>query len=283
MSRAALAGLLPANQALAQDPEPFPRIIVSGEGVQTLVPDLAVLTLTVVREAMTAREALDANTEAMAARACQAMKDEGIADRDLQTSNFSIEPKIVYPKVRDRNDGTVEPPRIVGYTVRNSLTVRIRDLARRRRHSRHVRIARRQSGRADFIHETRIRQPHSPRRASRQWRRPIAKARLLADTAGVDLGKVIEITESARRPGPVPVRNGARRLCRDGGRAGARGTRRERLHGDGKRDIRHRAVNRAAGLLAAVYRLAHGVKAVLHRTANDSANRPVAAKGHTRK
>ena len=197
---AAFAGLLAANQALAQDPEPFPKIIVSGEGVETVAPDMAVLTLSVVREAETARAALDANTEAMAA-VLQSMKDEGIDDRDLRTSNFSIEPRIIYPKSRS-NGGTNEPPRIVGYTVRNSLTVRIRDLGRVGAIlDTSVSLGVNQGGHISFTNE-------DPSAALAQARvkameAAIAKARLLAETAGVDLGKVIEISESARRPGPV--------------------------------------------------------------------------------
>ena len=111
----------------AADNEPYPRIVVAGQGSVDVAPDMAVLTLTVAREAQTARAALDANSSAMA-EVLAAMQAQGIAERDLQTSNFSIQPKYVYPPRKSSGEG--EPPRIVGYTVRNSLSVRVRDIGK---------------------------------------------------------------------------------------------------------------------------------------------------------
>jgi uncharacterized protein YggE len=67
---------------------------------------MAVISLTVLREAETAREALDANNAAMG-EVLAAMKAEGIAERDLQTGAFSIQPRWVYPE----NNGTARPAR----------------------------------------------------------------------------------------------------------------------------------------------------------------------------
>ena len=89
---AALSSALPARAA----DEPTPRISVSGEGEATAAPDMALINLTVLREADTARAALDANTAAMA-EVLAAMQAAGIAETDLQTSGFSIQPRYVYP------------------------------------------------------------------------------------------------------------------------------------------------------------------------------------------
>src|SRR5690606_21409481 len=62
----ALSAALAPGSVLAQE-QPPPRVIVTGEGEATMVPDMALLALSVMREAATAREALDANSEAMAA------------------------------------------------------------------------------------------------------------------------------------------------------------------------------------------------------------------------
>jgi uncharacterized protein YggE len=129
-----LAGVFAASlfvipaAGLAEDAKtPQPGVIsVSAEGVAAAAPDMAVISLTVLREAETARKALDANNAAMA-EVLAAMQAEGIADRDLQTGAFSIQPRWFYP---NNNNGDSEPPRITGYTVNNTLTVRIRDLAK---------------------------------------------------------------------------------------------------------------------------------------------------------
>ena len=47
-------------------PEPKPRISVTGEGEHAIRPDMALLSFSVMRQADTARQALDANNEAMA-------------------------------------------------------------------------------------------------------------------------------------------------------------------------------------------------------------------------
>jgi uncharacterized protein YggE len=56
------------------------------------------------------------------------MRQQGVEERDLQTSNFSIQPKYIYPS--QKSTGEREPPRIVGYTVRNTVTLRIREISR---------------------------------------------------------------------------------------------------------------------------------------------------------
>ena len=120
---AATALTAAAGHAIAADTDITPQITVSATGTADIAPDMAVIGLTLLREADTAREALDANTEAMA-EVLAAMQAEGIAERDLQTSNFNIQPRYVYPEPKD---GIRPAPRIVGYQVSNSLTVRVRD------------------------------------------------------------------------------------------------------------------------------------------------------------
>ena len=58
-----------------------------------------------------------------------ALKRAGIADRDIQTSNLSLNP--IYQPQRPMPDGTVEPaqPKIIGYQVYNTVNVRQRNLA----------------------------------------------------------------------------------------------------------------------------------------------------------
>ena len=66
-------------------------IIVTGEGTAEMAPDMALIDLGVVKDAKTAREALDANNKAMA-DILAALKEAGIEERDLQTSGFAINP-----------------------------------------------------------------------------------------------------------------------------------------------------------------------------------------------
>jgi uncharacterized protein YggE len=119
-----LAALLIAGDARAADDETR-QLRVTGIGEVLAEPDMATVTLGVVSEAETAAAALKQNSQTVA-DIIAALKAGNIAARDMQTSNFSIQPKYIYP---DRNRNEAGEPRIVGYTVSNTLSVRIRDLA----------------------------------------------------------------------------------------------------------------------------------------------------------
>jgi hypothetical protein len=192
---AAIALLLLPLSASADDP--LPQLRVSGEGESAMAPDMAVMQLTVTREGETARAALDANSAAMA-DVIKAMRRGGVHERDLQTSNFSIQPRYVYPKPRNE-----QPPRVAGYTVRNSLTVRVRDLADLGKLlDQSVSLGVNEGGNVRFTND-------DPAAALAQARAAavkdaLSKAQTLAQAAGVKLGDILEISEQAYNPQPRP-------------------------------------------------------------------------------
>ncbi len=122
-----VAGAIAAAAMMARpagaEEAPRPTLSLTGTGEIFARPDMALISSGVVTEADTARAALDANNEAMAA-VIAAMKEAGIEARDIQTSGFSVQPRMRFPA---NNDGS-EAPSIVGYTVTNAVTVRVRDL-----------------------------------------------------------------------------------------------------------------------------------------------------------
>ena len=135
--------LLPAvASAQTAEAEKPGLVSVTGEGIARLAPDMALVTLSVLRQEKTAREALDANNRAMTEVLAE-MKQSGIETRDLQTSNFSIDPQYFYPKSTDNKP---TEPQIIGYRVSNTLTVARSRPVDARHHSRQIRDARRQPG-----------------------------------------------------------------------------------------------------------------------------------------
>ncbi|MDJ0992262.1 MAG: SIMPL domain-containing protein [Dinoroseobacter sp.] len=107
--------------ALAQAEQTVdPTIVVTGQGSVTAAPDIAALRLGVTTQDQSAAEALAQNSKRM-----QAVMDlfavQGIDARDIQTSDFSVQP--VYE--RDANGARSE---IIGYTVRNLVMVRVQNL-----------------------------------------------------------------------------------------------------------------------------------------------------------
>lgn len=181
----------------AQDKEPSPRIQVSGEGEVHAAPDMAIVDLTVLREADTARDALTANNAAMQ-DVLAAMKEAGIAERDLQTSGVSIRPRYRHPG----KDNNLKEPKITGYTVTNSLTVRVRDLKNAGSVlDKSVTLGVNQGGNLRFVNDDTTSIMKEAR--ERAVADALDKARTLAQAAGVKLGRVIKMSEQTNRPRPV--------------------------------------------------------------------------------
>lgn len=194
------AAAVPAAAQTAPAPtiaEAQPRISVTGEGEKALRPDIALLTFSVMREAPSAREALTANNEAMA-EVIAALKEDGIADRDLQTAGIQINPRYDYP-----NDGKGgQRAELAAYQVTNTLSVRVRDIARTGAIlDKVVSLGVNQGGGISFTNA-------DPSAALAEARRAavadaMEKARTLAQAAGVELGRILEISERADAPEPV--------------------------------------------------------------------------------
>lgn len=123
LSVPAFAQEIPMSSELAR----HGTVSVSGHGEIAAKPDMATVTSGVTSEGSTAREALDANTRDMAALIA-AIKSAGIEPKDIQTSGFSVSPNYIYSDQKDANGYTL-PPKISGYQVTNSVTIRVRDLA----------------------------------------------------------------------------------------------------------------------------------------------------------
>lgn len=121
---AVLLFMVPATlPAMAQEVERA-TLSVTGEGEASAAPDMASFSTGVVAAGKTAEEALAANSKAMTDLVA-AIKAAGIEERDIATDAFSIMPQYSQPPQNSR-----EAPKLTGYEVRNSVTVRIRDLNR---------------------------------------------------------------------------------------------------------------------------------------------------------
>lgn len=174
-------------------------IMVTGEGEVQAAPDMAILDLTVLREAKTAREAMTDNNKAMT-QVLAAMKDAGIEDRDLQTSGVNIQPTYTYPS--DKNG--LKAPKIIGYSVTNGLTVRVRDLNKvGDLLDKSIDLGINQSGGLRFINDDPSKQLTDARKKAME--NALEKAKVLTETAGAKLGRVLEISEYSNSPRPIAM------------------------------------------------------------------------------
>ena len=105
-------------------------IAVSGMGRISAPPNVADISIGVVTQAKTAREALSANNESMDALH-KVLKERGVAAKDIQTTNLSVSPQYSQPPPHNPNNPMREfVPQIVGYNVSNTVQVTARDLAK---------------------------------------------------------------------------------------------------------------------------------------------------------
>jgi len=97
-----------------------PTITVTGEGKVFAKPDIGEISLAVNSEARTVEEA-QRDATAVANRIVAVLKEKGVEEKDIQTTNYSIGPIYDYP------DGT---RRLRSYQVNQNLKVKIRELAK---------------------------------------------------------------------------------------------------------------------------------------------------------
>lgn len=94
-------------------------ITVRGEGTIKVKPDIAYITMGVRTENKDAKIAQTNNAEKMDS-VIAALKNMGIEEKDIQTSNYSIYPQYDY----ESKNGE----KIIGYTVNNSVKITVRDI-----------------------------------------------------------------------------------------------------------------------------------------------------------
>ena len=174
------------------------KITVSGEGRVDLAPDMATITLGVTTQSPTAGVALSDNSARVAEVLAQ-LTAAGIEARDIQTSGLSLNPQFNY----DTTNGN-QTPEIVGYIAMNNVTVRVRALDSLGG----VMDAAVKNGANQFnglvfgLIEPEPSMDEARKRAVADAKR---KAALYAEAAGVTLGPILSITESAGYSAPSPM------------------------------------------------------------------------------
>lgn len=196
LAAAALIG--PRNGISSQDGPPPRLIAVSGLGEVKTRPDMAIISTGVVTEGATAKDALAKNNSAMAA-VIAALKAAGVAEDDIQTSNFSVSPK--YPPYQPNQTAA---PRIVGYTVSNQVSAAVKDLKKLGTilDTLVQSGSNQMSGISFDVAEPKPFLDEARKKAVADAR---AKAELYAAAAGVSLGKVVQISETGAVVPPMPM------------------------------------------------------------------------------
>lgn len=186
-----------AAPVASADQGPAPRMMtVSGSGEATGVPDVVILSIGVETEAPTAAAALSQNADRMRAT-INKLKERGVAERDMQTQNLSVGPRYDY-------DTNGRPPRLVGYSATNTLTVKLREMKEAGSIIDDVVSEGANSlGGVSFSFDDPAPLMNEARKAAVKDAKD--KAALYASAAGVTLGAILQIQEGhAAPPSPLP-------------------------------------------------------------------------------
>lgn len=198
-----VAAYLAATPAIAQEAKIVRSISMSGHGEVMIAPDMANISIGVVSQAATAREAQTANNQTMS-QIMAALKAAGIAEKDIQTQNYTVQPRYDYTN-------NTQPPRLVGYDVSNTVMIAARDLSKLGE----VLDATVTAG-SNMINGISfgVAKPEAARDEARKLAAADAtrKARLYAEASAVKLGKVISISEGGGYSPPLPVQAKAMRM-----------------------------------------------------------------------
>jgi uncharacterized protein len=186
------------DDASAQDQKSAPpaRIVVTGQGSVRAAPNYALIEGGVTVRAKTAQEAAAANAKLMTAVAA-ALRDAGIAQADMQTSRYSIQPVYAPPQQNAE-------PKLTGFSASNQISAKVSDIGRVGEIvDRLIGAGATDIGGVQFLHADISKTLDSARQAAMADAR--RKAQVYAEAAGIRLGSVVWITEEPGYAPPYPM------------------------------------------------------------------------------
>lgn len=165
-------------------------LTITGNGTISAPPDIATVTTAVETAAPTAAEALAENSAIMA-EVFETLTAAGVAAKDIQTNQLSVQPEYRNLKRSSSSSGEVE---IYQYRVRNGVSVRVRDLANLGAVlDRIVRTGINQINGIGFGHSDPAPMLAAARKAA--VADAIATAELYAEASGIRLVRILSISE----------------------------------------------------------------------------------------
>lgn len=176
------------------------RLTVTGEGDARVAPDQATVQLGVTTQAESAAAAMRQNSEQQTG-VIAALTDAGIEAADIQTSGLNLTPMVDY--------GEGRAPRVTGYQANNMVSVRVRDVPRLGE----VLDAIVTAG-ANEINGISFTRDDSQATEDEARRVAVAdarhKAEVLAEAAGLTLGRLVSLRDAEAPQGPQPMMMQAR-------------------------------------------------------------------------
>lgn len=112
------------------EPSSFRSFSASGDGKAVAIPDVAQFTFSVLTQGGKDLGVLQKENTTKVNRALGVVKAAGVENKDIKTEQYSVEPRYQYsncsPVLLDSGK-PCPPPEIVGYTVQQTVSVKVRD------------------------------------------------------------------------------------------------------------------------------------------------------------
>jgi uncharacterized protein YggE len=183
-----------STAAMQSDLRSLTKVMVSGDSIVQAQPDTAILNISVVTQARAALDAQQQNANKSDA-VVRALKSAAGSGAEIKTSGYSLQPQRVYKEN--------QPPSIVGYEARNSVTVTLADLTK----VGSVIDAASQAGANDvggISFTLRKDQPAHDQALADATREAVSKAQVIARALGGRVVRIIEVQEEGfERPRPI--------------------------------------------------------------------------------
>lgn len=188
-------------------PASSPGITVTGTAEVAGKPDTLRLDLSVQTRGDTVAKALE-SANAITARVQSSLTRNGVAGKDIQTSNLQVQPEYSYP--------TNGSPVVKGYTVSEGLTAVLRDLGKS---GNAITAAVNAGGNAVQVNGISLDLEDNGKLLSTARDRAVANAKTKAEqyakASGRDLGAVVSISEAVSDPPPVAYDTRAMATAKD--------------------------------------------------------------------
>lgn len=179
------------SKYIGRDVSSMNTISADGEGEVLAVPDIATISMTLSKEAVTSKEAQNLLNESIT-KVVNYLKEKNIEDRDVKSEYGGLTPKYSYEKCYTYNCPVNS--KITGYTATQTITVKVREID----NANDIRTGLADLGVTDIsgptfsIDDEEIFKDEARAKAIEDAK---AKATVLAGELGVKLGKIISYNE----------------------------------------------------------------------------------------
>lgn len=109
-------------------PGSYRSFSVAGDGKSVVIPDIANFTFGILTEGGKDLSALQSENSDKANKTIGFLKAQGIEEKDIKTEGYNVQPRYQYSNCSYVSGTTCPPPVIVGYSINQTVSVKIRDM-----------------------------------------------------------------------------------------------------------------------------------------------------------